>query len=303
MPIDLCPESREDESKHHAECQPKGQVMNAVPSMQDVANKLDDTDERFALSRRSLIMGGAAAGAALILGWPTTAEAASFKTVRSTPVRNGPSVGSTIVKTIASGTTVNVGSQTAGTKCLVGTYPNNCTWNRLTDGTWIHDRDLNTSAGLATTTVSGSGSGYFKGTSGLPRCTASTLGRTQADAAAWWAETHLGVDMYKGWCLAFCMNAWRWGAGRTNVLSADTAILNWNRISAANKSTSTNPPRGALVYWSTNAAEGHVAIAAGGGYVVTTWVGGTSSKIAWKSISSLSATSGWKYKGWAWPYY
>jgi len=186
---------------------------------------------------------------------------------------------------------------------MVGTYPDNCTWNRLTDGSWIHDRDLTTPADLGKVGVSGSSNGYFLGSSGVPRTTASTLGRTEADAAAWWAETHLGIDMYKGWCLAFGMNAWRWGAGRTGVKSADSALLNWQRIASSNKSTSTTPPRGALVYWSTGKPDGHVAIAANTANVVTSWVGGTDSKIAWRSISSISSTSGWKYLGWAWPYY
>jgi len=265
-------------------------------------NPLPTGETHALITRRKLLVGGLSAGALTLVGWPTTAEAATYKTIRSTPVRNGPSVGSTIVTTLAKGTSVNVGSQTAGTKALVGTNPNNCTWNRLTNGRWIHDRDLSTPANRPSVGVSGSSSGYFLGTTGLPRCTATTLGRSQADAAAWWAETHLGVDMYKGWCLAFCMNAWRWGAGRSTVLSAASASANWRRIPQSRKSTSKTPPRGALVYWSTNGADGHVAISAGGGKVVTSWVGG-SSKIAWRSISSLSATSGWRYLGWAWPYH
>lgn len=265
------------------------------------------TAETPKFTRRTLMLGGAAAvvtaavAGAGVVAFPGVAAAAAYRTVRTTPVRNGPSVGSWVVRTLPANALVDVGSQTAGTKVLVGTYPNNCTWNRLTDGTWIADRDLSTPADIASATVNGTSGGYFKASSGLPRTTAAILGRTEPDAAAWWAETHLGVDMYKGWCLSFCMNAWRWGAGRTNVRSADSAQLNWTRIPSGSKSTSTSVPRGALAYWKTKSADGHVAISAGSGYVVTSWVGGDS-KIAWRTISELSASSGWSYLGWAWPF-
>lgn len=260
------------------------------------------------------MLGGAALGGAAAIGFPAPAQAATYKTVASTSVRNGPSIKSTIVQTLGSGASVSVGSQCAGTQLMSGSSPYNCTWNRLTNGNWIHDHYLNTPANGTKAWVSGANNdsndnprAYFLPTIGLPRTTASILGRTQASGATFWAETHLGVNEYGeygGWCLAFCLNAWRWGVDRTDVKSASTALANWQRIGSSYKHAGdANPPAGALAYWTTTGTAGHVAFSAGSGNLVSTWVGGSNQSVFWTSINTLSARSGWHYLGWAWPYY
>lgn len=83
-------------------------------------------------------------------------------------VRSAPSTSAAVAYTIPTGTIVHVSCQTAGTPIgASGQYPGNSTWNRLTDGNWIHDA-LTESPGGIRVDLGGGNFAYYS--PGWPRC-------------------------------------------------------------------------------------------------------------------------------------
>jgi Rv2525c-like, glycoside hydrolase-like domain len=65
----------------------------------------------------------------------------SFHTLTAVNVRTAPTTATRLVRTIAPGTLVRILCQASGT-----TYSGDAVWNKLTDGTWISDRNVTTSS-------------------------------------------------------------------------------------------------------------------------------------------------------------
>lgn len=83
-------------------------------------------------------------------------------------VRRAPSTSAAVAYTIPTGTIVHVSCQTVGTPIgASGQYPGNSTWNRLTDGNWIHDA-LTESPGGMRVDLGGGNFAYYS--PGWPRC-------------------------------------------------------------------------------------------------------------------------------------
>jgi hypothetical protein len=227
---------------------------------------------------------------------PTALAAGSYKCVGTTPVRNGPSVKSTQIATYGSGTLVTVGSQTGGSKLGAGSYPNNATWNRLTNGHWIHDHYLSTPANGSRVGLNDGSGGYALFTAGLPRTTPSILGRATDNAVPWWAECQFGVNDYYEYCYGFVYDAWAFGANH-GIGTASTALAKWNSLPSSAKHSGT-APQGAIGFWKCGNPAGHCAISAGGGNFISTFYGSTR-LISWASQTQITSTVGsGKYLGW-----
>lgn len=250
---------------------------------------------------------GAAIGVAGVAGigafLPGEAKAAGvFHTVTTTPVRNGPSIRSTQIGTLGGGVAVTVGSQTGGSKLFGGSYPNNGTWNRLTNGNWIHDHYLDTPARGPQIYFNDGTGGYalFSGAQ-LPRTTPSILGRTLHNSVAWFAETQMGITDYVGYCWGFCFDCWRYGADQDPPISGATAMAVWNAVVARGWARGGTPPEGAIAHWSYSGAAGHCAVSAGNGNVVSSYYG-QSQTISWATIPQVTgALGGGRYLGWWYP--
>ena len=85
-------------------------------------------------------------------------------------IRSAPSVSSTIVRRASNGAAVDVTCQIAGDRFGSGSYPDNRTWDRLSDGTYVHDVLVTTPGGVRENLAGG---GYAYWTPSLPRCGAA----------------------------------------------------------------------------------------------------------------------------------
>jgi CHAP domain len=110
---------------------------------------------------------------------------------------------------------------------------------------------------------------------------------------------------WSGDCVKFAALAWWVGGQKTYIHTAATA---YNIGKSYSLSTSSTPPRGALVFWSSNGGPpGHVAISIGNGRVVGTWgldAKKVSDEIQIQSyrISSITGSMGsGSYMGWVQP--
>lgn len=106
----------------------------------------------------------------------------------------------------------------------------------------------------------------------------------------WYYQGQPGVRK----CLAMVAEAYGWVDGSGSYSAASL----WSSIPAAYKGTGA-PPRGALVFWRTSVAEGHVAIADGAGGAWTTDGFGATGEINHVSLKTLD---GWGPRlGWSVP--
>ena len=210
---------------------------------------------------------------------PVTADAANF-TIRGTSranVRTAPTVSAPIVRRLDPGTTIDVVCQGVGDRFGSAPYPDNRTWNRLRDGTWVHDMLASTPGGRRENLAGG---GYAFWTPSLPRCGSSAPppappARSTQDRAVSWALAQVGRGDYDYWCLKFSLDAYRIGAGRT-VPSAGWARQWWDQRPAQQRRGDASPPKGALVFWNwtgtvdgINRNWGHVGVSLGDGRVVS----------------------------------
>jgi len=231
---------------------------------------------------------------------PVSADAANY-TVRGSEranVRTAPSVSSSIVRRLNPGTTVDVVCQAVGDRFGSAPYPDNRTWSRLRDGTWIHDMLLNTPGGRRENVAGG---GYAYWTPSLPRCgstPAPPVASTQ-DRAVAWALAQVGRRDYDYWCLKFSLDAYRIGAGRT-VAGAGWARLWWDQRPAQQRRGDLNPPKGALVFWNwTGTVDGiyrnwgHVGVSVGDGRVVSSLFAGRRGVHVFRLTDARSNYLGW----------
>lgn len=190
-------------------------------------------------------------------------------------VRSAPSTSARIVRVISPGTRIDIACQGVGDRFGSGTYAENRTWNRLTDGTWVHDMLTSTPGGRRENL---SGGGYAFWTPSLPRCgnpaPPPPSSSTVADRAVAWALARQGDRSYDYWCLRFVVHAYS-AAGRP-IPSAEWAKQWWDQRPSAQRRGDLNPPKGALVFWSwvgtldgVTRDWGHVGISLGDGRVVS----------------------------------
>jgi hypothetical protein len=84
--------------------------------------------------------------------------------------RTGPTVSSTVVRVLPRGTAITIVCQTAGDRFGSGSYPDNRTWDKLSNGTFVHDNLTSTPGGQRENLAGG---GYAFWTPGIPRCGAT----------------------------------------------------------------------------------------------------------------------------------
>jgi cell wall-associated NlpC family hydrolase len=133
---------------------------------------------------------------------------------------------------------------------------------------------------------------------------------TAAHRAIWaaaWAIGYLGQDYDVDYCLTFVIDAWR---STGDDLPGSTDPITWWSSYAGDYEHATSgdrfdtPPRGALVFWGGDKynSEGHVAIAVGNGWLVSTQEGDSSDAVHLITVDARNAEPGvGKYMGWVLP--
>ncbi|MBU6330709.1 MAG: CHAP domain-containing protein [Acidobacteria bacterium] len=81
--------------------------------------------------------------------------------------RTAPSTSAQVLRVLPVGTQITISCQTYGSPWGSTPYPTNRTWDRLADGTYVHDMGTNTPGGVNVALPDG---GYAYYTPGIPRC-------------------------------------------------------------------------------------------------------------------------------------
>jgi hypothetical protein len=121
------------------------------------------------------------------------------------------------------------------------------------------------------------------------------LAESRSEQAIAWASPQMGSKKFDGWCLLFVASAY--GSKLKNGPYGDTVrAIDWWNSSKDRHPGDTNPPRGALVFWSTYAkGTGHAALSLGNGYAISTQFYGAGVHVI--KIASYAQY----YAGWASP--
>lgn len=215
-------------------------------------------------------------------GVATPVASAATTTLRETMnLRSAPSNGSTRVATWKKGTAISVTCQTTGSRWGEGPYANNVTWDRLSNGRYVHDMGTNLPGGQKVTFSNGT---YAYFTAGIPRCSTTTSG--SSDKAVNWAVAQIGkvyatgsdassynwspgpYGEWSGDCYYFAFRA-QAHAGRRAYSGYGTAIETFRAYRNAGSIRSGTPAVGAIVFYNYSSA-GHAAVYVGGGQVVST---------------------------------
>jgi hypothetical protein len=98
---------------------------------------------------------------------PPTSWAYTITGAYGANVRVAPYTTAQIVTTLAKGSTIRIVCQTVGDRFGAGSYPDNRTWDKLTDGNFVHDNLTSTPGGVRENLATG---GYAFWTPGIPRC-------------------------------------------------------------------------------------------------------------------------------------
>lgn len=249
----------------------------------------------------------AAALPVTLSGPPAQAAISAYATTRfigggtTVNVRTSPVIASgTVAYTVGSGAAISIDCQLVGGRLGFSQYADNRTWNRLANGRYIHDAVTTTPADQGRVYLSDGG--YVRYSSNIPRC--GGVVSTRESRAVAWAQSQLGVSytrstpdgMWSGWCEAFAEIAfgtrYRYGS----------AIANYNAQRAAGRiRTDTNPPQGALVFYSWG-SYGHVGVALGGGQVISTQGYSTPLPVRQHSVTGIGLPYlGWAYAPADWP--
>lgn len=133
--------------------------------------------------------------------------------------------------------------------------------------------------------------------SGEPKCGSTTPApapsTSKATKAADWAKGQVGSLNYSWLCELFVENSY----GTSGQFASAVAHYNWQRD--RKRIQTGTPPRGAMVFYATDASNGyygHVAISDGSGYAFSN-VGTNGAIIRHKVVGYLNIA----YLGWAWP--
>lgn len=209
------------------------------------------------------------------------------------------SLTSRIPYTVSNGSALSIECQTVGGRLGFSRYADNRTWDRLSDGNYVHDVVTTTPGGPQVGLPDG---GYVAFSPNIPRCGAPAPAPavTRESRAVDFARSQLGVSrttltpdgMWSGWCELFTEQAYgtraRYGS----------ALADYNAQRAAGRiHTDTNPPAGTLVFyqWGTY---GHVGISLGGGQVISTKGFNTPEPVRQHAVVGAGGT-GLPYLGWS----
>jgi hypothetical protein len=118
--------------------------------------------------------------------------------------------------------------------------------------------------------------------------------RSCVDAVRWALAQTDNAPIWHRRCLNFVARAYGWAASGTPSATAFWAVALDKRPPVP------DPPAGALVFWSTAGPDGHVALSAGGGMVVSNDIAGTGTVAA---VPLTDITTRWHaaYLGWTPP--
>jgi hypothetical protein len=120
--------------------------------------------------------------------------------------------------------------------------------------------------------------------------------RSCQNAIRWALAQSDGPAVWHRKCLHFVAEAYGWTAS-----GIPNAAAFW--ADAPNKHPNDpNPPAGALVFWSTTGPDGHVAISAGGGMVVSNDIAGAGT-VATVPLTQITTEWHAAYLGWAQPFF
>jgi uncharacterized protein YraI len=238
-----------------------------------------------------------AATAAMVLGAGVAAAATgTVNTTSGAPVNvhTGPTVGSSVVTTVASGTSVTVDCQTTGDS-VTGKYGTSTLWDHLpTQGGYISDTYVYTGSDGQIAPTCGGSSG--------PVCSAAGLNdpNTCAQAVAW-AKAHISTsdnpDYYER-CDHVVGLAYGFSAS-----GSTTAYAHWKAIPSQYKYAGvTTVPAGGLAFFSSGSGAGHVMLSTGGGQFASSDIHGNGT-YSYTTISEIENTWGEHYLGWAQPWF
>jgi hypothetical protein len=203
-----------------------------------------------------------------------------------------------LLGTISGRTPVDIRCDLLSTTMTAAGRGTSAVWDYIEGRGWVSDLFVD-------------GTPYQTLDSRLPRCTSATNPTpvvTNAENAARWAEAHLGQTRaatgetngnnfvyWSGWCEVFSGNAYRLGAALSITTYASAAA---HAQAVQGHLQTGTPPRGALVFYTSTSANGHVAISVGNGYVIGT-VGNYGQQFATAKTPLASAAQG--YIGWYLP--
>jgi len=237
-------------------------------------------------------VGIAAVTTAVITAAPGLAMAAQSYSITANGValRSGPGTQYTLLGRLDTGAGISVDCQVQGGTNVGG----NATWDHLTGGQWVADYYTN----------SPSFNSFAPGLGGCPAAPpAPTVSAQMQNAANWavaeknspdptWSD-HFG-HAWSGYCEQFVEQA----EGFTFTFLTATADYQW-QANNGRIHTDTNPPVGALVYYSGSGGDGHVAVSIGGGQEIGTY-GYTGQRLAVRQYAVVGFLTN-PYLGWARP--
>ena len=238
-----------------------------------------------------------AAAAAMVIGAGVAAAATgTVNTDSGAPVNvhTSPSVGSTVVTTVASGASVTIDCQINGDS-VTGKYGTSTLWDHLpAQGGYISDTYVYTGSDGQIAPTCGGGSGSTCSTTGLGDP------NTCAQAVAW-AKAHISTsdnpDYYER-CDHVVGLAYGFSAS-----GSTTAYAHWLAIPSQYKhSGDTSVPAGGLAFFSSGDGDGHVMLSTGGGQFASSDIHGNGT-YTYTTISEIESTWGETYVGWAQPWF
>ncbi len=204
-------------------------------------------------------------------------------------VRSGPHTSSSVVGSIASGTSISFNCQTYG-DTVTGLYGTGDIWDHVSNG-YVSDTYVYTGAdGLVAPLCSGSAS----------VCSTSGLGDPNScTTAVAWAKSHETTTYHDEYYRA-CDHVVALAYG-FSFSGSETAYIHWTQIPSGYKHAGdTNVPAGGLAFFS--GGDGHVMISIGGGNFVSNDIGGNGT-LTVTTIAKIKSQWGKPYLGWAQPWF
>lgn len=197
-------------------------------------------------------------------------------------IRTAPSVQSTVAYVVNNGAPITIECQLVGGKLGFSAYAENRTWNKLTNGRYIHDAVTTTPADQARVYLSDGG--YVRYSSNIPRC-GSTPAASLQQSAANNARSTVGYAYAQSTGMAGYFSASSWSPGPYGEWSYDcvkavraaylkagytprsgaTATAMWQAYGSPRRTDAA--PVGAFLFWPNI---NHVAIVVSPGVMVST---------------------------------
>lgn len=243
--------------------------------------------------RRTLQSAGAAfaasAAAVFLLVSPAAAATGVVHTDSgaSLNIRSGPHTTSTIVGSVADGTTISFNCQTHG-DTVTGKYGTSDIWDHVSTG-YVSDTYVYTGS-----------DGLVAPLCGSTTCSTSGLGDPNTcSEAVTWAKNHETTTYHSDYYNR-CdhVMALAYGFPASGSL---TALDHWNAIPSTYKHAGvTSVPAGGLAFF--GGGDGHVMISIGGGYFVSTDINGAGT-LTQTTIAQIENKWGKPYLGWAQPWF